>query len=71
MDEKLKPCPFCGHSMESDDENGCYQKAGFISASTPVWSVTCFGTACNASVESTSKDAAIAAWNRRTPEQAE
>ena len=69
MDEKLKPCPFCGHSMESDDENGCYQKSGFISASTTVWSVTCFETACNASVESTSKDAAIAAWNRRTPEQ--
>lgn len=62
---KLKPCPFCGNSMESDDEDGCYQKAGFISASTPVWAVVCFSTDCNASVEATSKEAAITAWNRR------
>lgn len=67
----LEPCPFCGNGMISDDEEGCYQKAGFIGAQTPVWSVTCFSTSCNASVEATSKEAAIKAWNRRAqPAQA-
>ena len=61
---KLLPCPFCGYDM-SADEDGAYQKAGFIGAQTPVWAVTCGGTGCNASVETTSVEMAVDAWNRR------
>ncbi len=68
MDE-LKPCPFCGYNM-ANEEDGAYQKAGFVGPQTPVWEVCCGSAACNASVSTTSRESAITAWNTRPREDA-
>ncbi|WP_293716399.1 Lar family restriction alleviation protein, partial [Stenotrophomonas sp. UBA7606] len=61
---ELKPCPFCGNAM-AEEEDGAYQNDGFVGPQTPVWLVRCPNSDCNASVSRTSKESAIAAWNRR------
>ncbi|TDB27360.1 hypothetical protein ATCM_06640 [Stenotrophomonas sp. ATCM1_4] len=60
---ELLPCPFCGYAMAEED--GAYQNDGFVAPQTPVWLVTCPDSDCNASVSGTSKESAMAAWNRR------
>lgn len=52
---KLLPCPFCGHPAEFNEDEG------FVDAE-------CASPACHASRGlCMNKDAAAAAWNRRTP----
>lgn len=60
---ELEPCPFCGNAVQDDE--GCFQSAGFRTGSTAVWSVRCGNPTCNADVSATSADGAIDAWNRR------
>lgn len=52
--EELKPCPFCG----------CEQMNTYKSNNTDIWYVSC--DRCGVRTEGdTSKEYAIAAWNRR------
>lgn len=60
---ELLPCPFCGNTVQDDE--GCFQSAGFRPLSTAVWSVRCGNPSCNADVSGTSADDAVDAWNRR------
>ncbi len=60
---ELLPCPFCGNTVQDDE--GCFQSAGFRPHSTAVWSVRCGNPSCNADVSGTSADDAVDAWNRR------
>lgn len=60
--EALKPCPFCG---------GAANIMGSGYGNNTVWSAFCDGEkACNAAIQHLSEAAAIAAWNRRSPESA-
>lgn len=61
---ELLPCPFCGNTVQDDE--GCFQSAGFRPHSTAVWSVRCGNPSCNADVSGTSADDAVDAWNRRS-----
>lgn len=62
---ELLNCPFCNNDVNEDE--GCFQVSGFRPPSTPAFSVRCGNPSCNAEVTATSRESAIAAWNRRAP----
>src|SRR5690349_8613442 len=62
---ELLGCPMCGNDV--NDDEGCFQVSGFRPPSTPAFAVRCGNPSCNAEVTATSRESAIAAWNRRTP----
>lgn len=61
MNEKLKPCPFCGAKAKL--EQG-------MERVYPIWRVKCTFNQCGAEIAFGEhyKDCAIKAWNRRTNE---
>lgn len=62
---ELLNCPFCNNDVNEDE--GCFQVSGFRPPSTPAFAVRCGNPSCNAEATATSRESAIAAWNRRTP----
>lgn len=55
MSDRIKPCPFCGRTKINVREYGTG------------WKAQCTGTICLANLYySPTREAAIAAWNRRT-----
>lgn len=67
---KLKPCPFCGGVARIDSKRADSTPTnGTWSSEARVWRYRCEASCCNMHWKF-SRDAAIAAWNRRTPEAA-
>lgn len=66
--EPLKPCPFCGHQPDLDDEDVLYP----INRERKLWNLTCPVPAggCDAAVLGSSPQECIKAWNRRVGEVA-
>ena len=57
MDDRLKPCPFCGGE-------GCVQRHEFIGY-TDTFGVVCLDCGCETRQFFTHKKTAVRAWNRR------
>lgn len=63
MGSAMLPCPFCGLDVTHDE--GCFP----INRERSLWEVRCGNPSCFAHEPTDeSREAAIARWNRRTPE---
>lgn len=63
MGSAMLPCPFCGLDVTHDE--GCFP----INRERSLWEVRCGNPSCFAHEPTDeSREAAIARWNRRTPD---
>ena len=60
MDEKLKPCPFCGGENIIIDRDDGWENMD----TNPDWNVFCRD--CTATITECTREKAIAAWNKRS-----
>jgi Lar family restriction alleviation protein len=56
-ERELQPCPFCGGKGSRHENDWCEPSE---------WNVSCLGCGCSTG-GCTTKDMAIAAWNKRAP----
>ena len=65
--QRIKPCPFCGHDLNTQDELDTIYPVGH-SFDTPVYQIVCQTSSggCDASILGDSKEDCIRRWNRRT-----